>query len=127
LSVNLHRKLNKKWDVSTAFIFATGNAMTLPEGRYIIQGNVANHYTGVNAYRMPAYHRLDVSARYIMAEKENWKSSLVFSVYNLYNRSNPYYIYFRVKGNLDHYYLSVQPRKISLFPILPSITWNFNF
>lgn len=127
LSVTLTHKLNKKWTLSAVFIYATGNAMTLPTGRYLIQGMVANDYSGVNSFRMPAYHRLDVSANYQFKKRGRFESWINFSIYNVYNRANPYYIYFQVEGDLDNYYLSVKPKKISLFPILPSITWSFKF
>jgi len=55
------------------------------------------------------------------------ESILNFSVYNVYNRANPYYIYFEAQGNLDSYELSVKPKQISLFPILPSLSWNLRF
>ncbi|MBI9067230.1 MAG: TonB-dependent receptor [Salinivirgaceae bacterium] len=126
-SITLNHKLSDKWSISAVFIYATGNAMTLPIGRYFIQGNLGNEYTDVNSFRMPSYHRLDISANYKLKTKGRLESNLNFSVYNVYNRSNPYFIYFRVKGDVDNYYLSVKPRQISLFPILPSITWNFKF
>jgi len=127
LSITLNHELSNRWNLSAVFIYATGNAMTLPTGRYIIQGNVANDYTAVNSFRMPAYHRLDLSATCQLMKRNNWESSLIFSVYNVYNRANPYFIYFQVKGDIDKYYLSVAPKQISLFPILPSVTWSFKF
>jgi hypothetical protein len=126
-SFTLNHKLNDRWALSAVFVYATGNALTLPAGRYIIQGNVANHYTDVNSFRMPAYHRLDVSANYKLKSRKRFESWLNFSIYNVYNRSNPYFIYFAIKGDLEHYYLSVAAKQISLFPILPSITWSFKF
>ena len=101
--------------------------MTLPAGRYIIQGNLVNDYAKVNSFRMPAYHRLDISVNYLLYKKERIESHLNFSVYNVYNRSNPYYIYFEAEGNLDAYELSVKPKQVSLFPILPSLSWNLRF
>ncbi len=127
LSITVNHKLNEKWNFSAVFIYATGNAMTLPVGRYIIQGNVANQYTDVNAFRMPAYHRLDINANYTLRTDEKYESVLHFSIYNVYNRSNPYFIYFRAEGNLDEYRLSVTPKQMSLFPILPSVSWTLNF
>lgn len=127
LSITVSHKLTEKWNLSAVFVYATGNAMTLPTGRYIIQGRVANDYSKVNSFRMPAYHRLDISANYQLKKRGRLESWLNFSVYNIYNHSNPYYIYFQVKGDLDNYYLSVKPKQISLFPILPSITWSFKF
>lgn len=127
LSATASYQLSKQWDVSATFIYATGNAMTLPTGRYIISGNLVNEYTSVNAFRMPAYHRLDLSANYHFKKRGRFESSLNFSIYNAYNRSNPYYVYFEVEGSIRQYQLSVKPKEISLFPILPSVTWNFKF
>lgn len=126
-SLTVNHKLNEKWNISAVFIYATGNAMTLPAGRYLIQGNVANHYTDVNSFRMPAYHRLDVSANYLLKKRGRFESSINFSIYNAYNNANPYFIYFQVEGNIDEYYLSVKPKQVSLFPILPAITYSFKF
>ena len=79
---------------------------------------------------MPAYHRMDVSATYSRNKPDKkFKSSWNFSIYNLYNRANPYFIYFDVEGegSLNEGDFQAQAYQISLFPILPSITWNFNF
>ena len=51
----------------------------------------------------------------------------VFSVYNVYNRLNPYFIYFGNDGAIEEGTLDIQAYQISLFPILPSVTWNFKF
>jgi hypothetical protein len=126
-SFTINHQLNKKWDISAVFVYATGNAMTLPAGRYLIQGNVANHYTNVNSFRMPAYHRIDISANYKFKKIGRVESWLNLSLYNAYNHANPYFMYFQVKGDLDNYYLSVSAKQISLFPILPSVTWTFKF
>jgi hypothetical protein len=55
--------------------------------------------------------------------KSNWN----FSVYNLYNRMNPYFIYFGTDGQIQNGVFQVKAYQVSLFPILPSITWNFEF
>jgi hypothetical protein len=51
----------------------------------------------------------------------------VFSIYNLYSRQNPYFLYFDQTGQLSNGDLQVEARQVSLFPILPSVTWNFKF
>jgi len=127
LSITLTHKLNERWTLSSVFIFTTGNAMNLPTGRYMIQGNIVNDYTKTNSFRMPAYHRLDLSANYTLKKNRFFESSLNFAVYNVYNRANPYYIYFQAEGDLDNYQLEVKPKQIELFPILPSVTWNLTF
>jgi hypothetical protein len=120
-------ELSKKWTFSGTFVFATGNAMTLPEYKYIIEGNVITGYGPTNAFRMPAYHRLDLSATYTAKKTDKYESSWNFSVFNVYNRANPFYIYFEITGNVYNYNLEITPRQISLFPILPSVSWSFKF
>lgn len=127
LSVVGNYKLNDRWRLSSVFAYATGNALTLPVGRYIINGNLINEYQGRNTFRMPAYHRLDFSATWQGKIKKGVQVSWVFSVYNLYNRRNPYYIFFETKGNINDYYLEVNARKVSLFPIIPSIAYQIKF
>lgn len=123
VSLVLSHSINDRISVASSFIFTSGNAMTLPEGRTIIGGNVINLYGKKNSFRMPAYHRLDVSASYQLHKKQRWESVLTFSVFNLYNRANPYYIYFEVTGDVYEYNLDVKAKQISMFPILPSINW----
>ncbi len=127
LALTLQYKLSEHWDLSSVFIYSTGNAMTLPAGRYMIQGQIINDYTSVNSFRMPAYHRMDFSVTHTKVIRGKFESSWNFSVYNVYNRANPYYVFFEVKGNLDEYELSVAAKKVSLLPILPSVSWAFKF
>lgn len=120
-------QVNKHWNLSVVFIYVSGNAFTLPVGRYIIQGNLVNQYGEVNNYRMPAYHRLDFSATRTTKTRRGNSSSWDFSIYNVYNRANPFYIYFETTGDLDLYRLDVKPVIVSLFPIVPTISWRFEF
>lgn len=126
ISVTGAYELNKKWKLSSVFVYATGNAVTLPERFYFINGVLTQEYSRINAYRLPAYHRLDVAATYTPTPKKErrYKSSWVFSIYNLYSRQNPYFIYFDQTGSLANGNLKVQAKQVSLFPILPSVTWN---
>ncbi|MDQ3395099.1 MAG: TonB-dependent receptor [Bacteroidota bacterium] len=127
LSVVGGYSLSERWALSTIFTYATGNAITLPVGRYIIGGNIINEYEGRNTFRMPSYHRMDISATYKASNKTKYESFWVFSLYNLYNRKNPYYIYFETEGNVNDYYLKVSLEKVSLFPIIPSIAYQIKF
>lgn len=119
-------KFNVKWNLSALWTFSTGNAITMPDGRYMIQGNVLNHYTAINAQRMPNYHRLDVSVNYKKTTKRNNQNIWSVGLYNAYNRANPYYIFFEIRGNLEQYYLDIEKQEMSLFPILPYIAWSIN-
>ena len=127
LSVAGIYRVNELWNISAVFIFVSGNAFTLPVGRYMIQGNLVNEYGEVNNFRMPPYHRLDLSASRTRISPRGNVSSWNFSIYNVYNRANPFFIYFEVSGNLDDYRLDIQPKMVSLFPIIPSISWRFEF
>jgi len=127
LSVVLARDLNEKWSISSVFIYTTGNAMTLPVGRYMVQGNILNHYMDINSFRMPAYHRLDISLTFTPQKNRKYDSSWDFGIYNVYNRSNPYYIFFKVEGDIDEYYLNVEAKQVSLFPVMPYFAWSFKF
>ena len=120
-------KLNQKWALSSAFVYATGNAYTQPVSRYMLAGNIVNEYGPFNGARMPAYHRMDVGATYSLKETNRVKNTLVFSVYNLYGRQNPIYTFFQAKGNLSEYRVSIEPKSVSLMPILPSISWSYEF
>jgi hypothetical protein len=118
-------KLNEKWSTSAVFIFTTGNAVTLPIGRYMINNSILNQYTEYNSFRMPAYHRLDISFTRILKQKGRWEHKLHFNVYNVYSRLNPYYMFFALDG--DIYHLKVTPKFVALFPIIPSISYEFKF
>ena len=127
LSITNSFQINEKWSVAAVFVYATGNAMTLPVSRYLIQGNVINTYSERNAFRMPAYHRMDVSLTYLHKKTERWESEWNFSIYNIYNRQNPYYIFFQTNGSIKNYSLAVNIKPVSLFPVVPSLSWKFNF
>jgi hypothetical protein len=103
--------------------------MTLPERFYIINGVLTQEYSRINQYRMRSYHRLDISATYTPQPKKKRKVEgyWVFSIYNVYSRLNPYFIYFDQEGSPYNGTLKVEARQVSLFPILPAITWNFKF
>ncbi|MFH1321313.1 MAG: TonB-dependent receptor [Bacteroidota bacterium] len=127
LSLIITHELNPKWTFSTVFIYASGNAITLPVSRYVIEGIVVSEFGERNSFRMDPYHRLDISVTYSSGKHKKFDSSWNFSVYNVYNRYNPYFIYFDTSGNYEEGTLEIQAKQVSLFPILPSITWNFRF
>lgn len=122
-------KLNNNVDISAVWVYATGNTATLPISRYIVQGNIINEYGERNSFRMPPYHRMDLSVNWTPKQKKEKKfeSSWNFAVYNLYNRRNPYYIYIENKGNINDGSVEIKAKQVSLFPILPSVTYNFKF
>ncbi|MDB4694251.1 TonB-dependent receptor [Flavobacteriales bacterium] len=139
LSVVADWKINEKWRLGGAFVYATGNSLTLPIQRYLFEGRITDVYGARNGFRMASYHRADISATLTpdKSKKESAKkkknrdiraeSSWTFGFYNVYNRMNPYFIYFSNEGNLNEGTFDLQANQVSLFPIIPSVTWNFNF
>ncbi len=142
-SIVVAHRFNKKVDMSATWVYGTGAAFTLPLGKYDIIDESEDSYFGDdgfsevyiygerNANRMRAYHRLDVGVNF--RKKKKWgERTLNISIYNVYNRQNPYFYFVDgeekrdAEGNFDGYestFLSQQ----SLFPILPSISYGFRF
>lgn len=127
VSVVFTYDISKRLTLGATWVYASGNAITLPVSRYIIQGQVVSEYGDRNWFRMDAYHRMDLSLTLKGKENKKFKSSWNFSVYNVYNRQNPYFIYFANEGDATAGTLNVQAKQVSLFGIIPSIAWNFSF
>ena len=127
-----------RWKFSGTFVYSTGNAYTLPESRYFFEGQIIDQIGERNSFRLPHYHRLDFSAVYTPSNqsagetaqgsgRRRYKGEWVFAIYNVYSRLNPFFIYLDNEGSLQQGTLQIQAKKVSLFPIIPSVTWNFKF
>lgn len=124
ISVVSTYQLTSKWSLSALFVYNTGNAVTFPSGKYNIEGNTTYYYTERNGYRMPAYHRLDISATYERPQTGRFQSSWNFSLYNAYGRQNAWIINFEDDPNDASRTRAVQT---ALFRWVPSVTYNFKF
>ncbi len=122
-------ELSPKWKLSGTFIFGTGNAISLPERFYFIDGVLTQEYSRINAYRMKPYHRLDIAATYTPHYKKQrrFSDNWIFSVYNVYSRENPYFYYFDQEGDVTNGNLKITAKQVSLFPVIPTVTWNVHF
>lgn len=122
---------NQRINYSANFTYSTGRPATYPEDKYLVGGVYVPNYVGRNSTKIPDYHRLDLSMT--VNEKpfttRKWKSSWVFSIYNVYARENAYSIFFKTKNNNSALYLKkANAYKLSVFgTIFPSITYNFRF
>lgn len=118
-------KLNDKWSMSANMIFQTGRPVTYPNGQYEYEGLSIASYSNRNADRLPAYHRLDISAIYKPNRKpdKRWKGEWVFGIYNVYNRRNAASVSFN--QNIDTG--QNEATRTSIFGIIPSVTYNFKF
>ena len=125
---------NDKWSFGTNFTYGSGRPTTVPSGSYEYgDGYIADIYSERNGYQLPDFHRLDLSATLTPRKNKDrkWKSSWVFSLYNVYSRKNPFSLYTRRVKNDDGDIIGdgteKEARMIYLFPILPSITYNIKF
>lgn len=116
--------LSRKLKISATWVFNSGNAVTFPNGKYMIDGRIVGYYTQRNGYRMPDYHRLDLGLTWMRKQTAKIESSWNFSVYNAYGRENAYFISFRQKEDNPDQTEAVQ---ISLFNIIPSVSYKFKF
>ncbi|MCH2022221.1 MAG: TonB-dependent receptor [Saprospiraceae bacterium] len=117
-------ELKKRWVFSLAWIYQTGNAVTFPSAKYEINGQKVSYFTERNGYRMPASHRLDIAITFRNKITKKFRSSFTIGAYNVYNQYNPYSITFQENETDPSKTDAVQ---LSLFGIVPTITWNFSF
>jgi hypothetical protein len=121
-------ELSKKWTLSSVFVFSSGNRVTLPTNLTLLDQQLIAQYSLLNNQQLPPYHRLDLGAVYTPQHKtpRRFTSSWAFSIYNVYNRFNPYIIYLDAGGTVSGG-VNVKLKEVSIFPIIPSVTWNFKF
>jgi len=128
LNIVANYDLNTNWNFSANFTFQSGTPGTFPTNRLEIQGIVIPHnsYDSRNNYRLPDYHRLDISATWRPDKKEGskWESYWVFSLYNVYNRRNAFSVFFQQNNDTKQ----TEAIKYSIIgSIVPSVAWNFSF
>ncbi|NAS13565.1 TonB-dependent receptor [Poritiphilus flavus] len=118
-------QLSKKWTLGANMIFQTGRPVTYPNGQYEYQGLSIASYSDRNSDRLPAYHRLDLSATYRPNRKPDarWKGEWVFGIYNVYNRKNAASISFGQNVETG----ANEATRTAIFGIVPSVTYNFKF
>jgi len=117
--------LNENWDLNANFIYQTGLATTFPNAQYEYEDVNIPVYGARNEDRLPSYHRLDLSATYYPKKNKGRKlqSSWNFGIYNVYNRQNAYSISFRENMDTGRN----EAVRLTLFGIIPSVTYNFKF
>ena len=115
-------QLSERVFLSTNWVYTTGDAVTFTTGKYFVERELVNIYSERNADRMPDYHRLDIGVRWLLRSKRMNQSELNFSLYNAYNRRNAYSIRFDTNTQGQS-----QATRLSLFGVVPSISWNFSF
>jgi len=124
---------NKNWSFSTVFIYETGSSLTVPLGTYDVPWSNNNGYIQVldygsmNQYKLPPYNRLDIGIKYSKQHKK-YEDEWRLDIYNAYSRQNPYFVF------IDPNYMDANANitkaaavQISIFPIIPTVSYNFKF
>ena len=124
LSITATYEASPKWTFGAVFNLQSGLPTNYPVGRYSYLGQTVPVYSKRNEYRLPTYHRLDLSATYTpQRTNKRWKGEWVFGVYNVYNRKNAVSVSFRENEDTKRN----EAVKLSIFGIIPSVTYNFSF
>jgi hypothetical protein len=125
LSIVGNYKLNEKWRFGANFTLQTGQPVTFPNGQYEYNGLTIPNFGNRNENNLPTYHRLDISATLTPKSSfdKKWKGEWVFGFYNMYNRMNAASITFRQNEETARN----EALRLSIFGIIPSVTYNFKF
>ncbi|MEO8934918.1 MAG: TonB-dependent receptor [Xanthomarina sp.] len=125
VSITTSYDLSRKWYLNANFVFQTGQPATYPNAQYEYNGLNIPNYGLRNTYRLPNYNRLDISATYTPKPEKNkgWQSEWVFGIYNAYNRKNAASISFQQNEETQ----VNEALRISIFGIVPSVSYNFKF
>ncbi len=125
-SLVVNYNLNQQISFGLTWIYLSGQPVTFPIGRFVYGNTVVPLYSGRNEYRMPDYHRLDLSLTWTEKPKpdKKWHSQVNISIYNAYNRKNPWVINFQTDPNDSNV---TYAEMTYLFGIIPSVTYNFKF
>lgn len=125
ISVTASYELNPKWNFGANFIFQTGQPFTFPNGQYVYNGIVVPTFEARNSSRLQTFHHLDLSATLTPSKNKDrkWQGEWVFSIYNVYNRMNAASVSFRENTDTGRN----EAVKLSIFGIIPAVTYNFKF
>ena len=127
LSLNATANISKRLEASFNFVYTTGGAITVPVGNFSFNNVSFNYYSTRNGFRLPAYHRMDISLRWQSKKNVNRKFQKFWSldVYNVYGRKNPFTLYAQQQDY--EFGLQTQIKAIYLFRIVPTLSYNFKF
>ena len=125
ISMTCNYKWKKKWIINANFLYQSGRPTTYPNAQYEYNGIIIPNFSLRNEERLPSYHRLDLSATYTPKpnKKQGWQSNWVFGIYNIYNRRNAASISFGQNETTGQN----EATRLSIFGIVPSVSYNFKF
>jgi hypothetical protein len=125
ISITANYEWNAKWAFGANFIFQTGQPATFPNGQYQYNGIVIPTFENRSSSRLQAFHHVDLSATLTPSKNQgrNWQGEWVFSIYNVYDRKNAASVSFRENTDVGRN----EAVKLSIFGIIPAVTYNFKF
>ena len=125
ISFTMTYELSKKWSFSTNFTYQTGQTTTYPNSQYQYSNIIVPNFSSRNSNRLPSFNRLDLSATLKPKRRadKRWKGEWVFGIYNVYDRRNAASITFGENEDTGRN----EATKLSIFGIVPSVTYNFKF
>ena len=135
IDLSVDHRFNKKWGINATWTFATGGTTTVPVRQVAVQlpdGNIwdAQYVDHRNNFRIPPSHRLNIGCN-LHKERRRGESVWNFSVYNAYNRMNPNFVFMDYGPDYDnngnYTGTSLKMKKITILPLLPSVSWTRNF
>jgi hypothetical protein len=131
LTIAMNYQISRRWRVSGNFLYYTGRPVTLPSVEYYYNNAQLIYFSDRNEYRMPDYHRLDLSISFDgnIKKYKRWKSSWTLSVYNVYGRKNVFSIFYQKSEPTaaNNYQLYTLYKLSIIGQPFPSITYNFEF
>lgn len=127
ISVVANYDINARWNVGATFVYGSGSPYTPIKSIYLVNFSPVMEYGLRNSARLPAYHRLDLSVSYKLNKRDDlpFTSTLIFSIYNVYNRKNVFFTYSQAETDARSGSVALKSYQVSLFPAIPSVTWNF--
>ena len=137
ISLVVTHHFSKRFDMGLTWVYGTGNAVTVPTqnvqqaqipGSYYYYPETYEYFGERNNYRMPSYNRMDIGFNFHKQKKHGIRTWNV-SLYNAYSRQNPFFIYFESTSDEEYNQTgnSKVLKQISLFPIIPSVSYSFKF
>jgi hypothetical protein len=129
VSVVANYEITPEWEFGGAFVYGTGNTYTPVKSLFLVEQSLNVEYADRNSARLKPYHRLDIALTYNpkIEEEKKFKSSFTASIYNIYNRRNTFFNYNTFETDFNAGTAQARAFNVSLFPIIPSITWNFKW
>jgi hypothetical protein len=129
ISLVANYRISEKLDIGTTFVYGSGRPFTPISGIYFIEQQPRLYYGARNSERLEPYHRMDLGLTYTPNPNStsNFSSTWTFSIYNIYNRKNTLFLDTDFEINETAGYTAAKASKFSIFPMIPSVTWNFRW